>query len=180
MARPLVTLVPPQNFCHQYQSGKTVWFVYSEHTGLIASADTLEEAQRRYTAAEPERMPVDYPSKPERMPVDYQSKPRFRPSQMTEKTTLDFSVFHPLGHWILSPTCRSFYGGARRHLNLWWNYEPGLPNPHYLWFALRCRLGHHQAVDVWQVISSLNLTLNSGGLCTYCYKKMPRPWANED
>ena len=169
MARPLVALVPPQVFHHQTQAGETVWFVYSEQTGLIASGESLEKAQARYVAAEPERMPLDY-----------QSKSRFRPPQMTEKTTLNFSVFHPLDHWLLSPRCRSFYGGARRHLSLWWAYEPGLPNPHYLWFALRCHLGHHQAVDVWRVISALNLTLNSGGICTYCYKPLPRPWADED
>jgi hypothetical protein len=167
MARPLVTPVPPQIFHRLNHAGETIWFVYSEQTGLIAPGKTLEEAQQRYTNAEPERMPLDY-------------EPRFRPPQVSAKTTFDFSVFHPLDHWILTPRCRSFYGGARRHLSLWWNYEPGFPNLHYLWFTLRCRLGHHQAIDSWQMISALHLTLNGGGLCAYCYQKMPRPWTNED
>ncbi len=35
----------------------------------------------------------------------------------------DFSHFHPLDHWALSPECWRWYGGPVNHIKLWWTFQ---------------------------------------------------------
>lgn len=84
---------------------------------------------------------------------------------MSEKPAskqLDFSLFHPLDHWIWERRCREFYGGWQRHTYLWWTY---VASPVIGWWGrwpyyfVMCRFNHHSAETWWS---------RKHGYRTYC------------
>ena len=63
---------------------------------------------------------------------------------MNEEPCLDFSEFHPLDHWPWEQRCRDHFGGWRRHLELWHEYQA--PDP--IGWVL-CKLGRHDPGPFW-------------------------------
>lgn len=68
------------------------------------------------------------------------------------KPKLDFSIYHPLDHWLWEARCREHYGGWQRHLDLAWHYHW---KPELVWWIERplyfvvCRFGHHKLETWW-------------------------------
>lgn len=75
---------------------------------------------------------------------------------------LDFSEWHPMGHIPFSHTCRSYYGGGRRHLWLWWTWRGRLTMRR----LTLCKLGRHEWGE-WLLYDDVSL----GEACGCCYKE---------
>jgi hypothetical protein len=140
------------------------WMAYSEHTGLITRGDTAAIALDRYQAALPERRPLDFAWDQEPAP--------------SAPAPLDFSVFHPLDHWVGSAYCRSFYGGFRRHLSLWWDYQAELLRPSNAIARIACLIGRHRPVDYWMRSPESGRFLNAGASCASCAVTIARTWSH--
>lgn len=57
---------------------------------------------------------------------------------------IDFSVFHPIDHWIWEKRCREFHGGWWTHLAYSWEYRR---KEEVLWWPRRlllCPFGRHR------------------------------------
>ena len=140
------------------------WLAFSEQTGLIAEGDSPEAALSRYEAALPERRPLDFAWGQEPVPA--------------RSPKLDFSVFHPLDHWVGSAYCRTFYGGGRRHLSLWWDYQAELLRPTNALARAGCLFGRHHPVDYWMRSPDSGQFLNAGASCSDCSIPLPRAWSH--
>jgi hypothetical protein len=85
---------------------------------------------------------------------------------------LDFSEFHPLMHRLGSRECRSYYGGPKRHVQIWWWYKFEY-KPKNVWHRwVLCRLGRHVPMTGWSradVESEWVSRVN----CRYCICKLP-------
>lgn len=90
---------------------------------------------------------------------------RERPQPDPEK--LDFSLFHPLDHYIWEERCQEFYGGPKRHIQLWWEFI----GSHWLHEHTTCKLGIHTYTQYWSRSSYDSDDWSTGFSCVYCLKE---------
>lgn len=79
---------------------------------------------------------------------------------------LDFSIFHPLDHRLGNARCRSFPGGSRQHLVLWWEYQCRW-RPDVLWHKVLCRTGHHD-IRGGQSLTIMGREVQVQRSCVWC------------
>lgn len=95
-------------------------------------------------------------------PINEQKPPR----------QVDFSQFHPLMHRIGSKTCRGYYGGTRRHLQIWWWYKFDY-KPVDLWHRwVLCHLNRHDPIRA-RSRPSTDAPFVGRRRCRYCHIELP-------
>jgi hypothetical protein len=72
---------------------------------------------------------------------------------------ISFEIFHDLMHRPFTRECRAMYGGSRRHLALWWEFQ-AVPA---ILTATLCRIGRHCWGDGW------SRTLGDTWVCRGCW-----------
>lgn len=59
---------------------------------------------------------------------------------------LNFDEFHPLDHPVWTRRCREFYGGPRRHLEMWWAFKAH----DWLHGHTLCKVGRHRPTTAFE------------------------------